>query len=118
MFRLYWEIESIQRELLQAGKNLVITHHLIAMFKENLTVKENEIAFLGRKFKGSGHVDKIYTKEGVMHVSSPEIHRGKVLKIDHINYLFSLFPYMILERIMVKMNKTFLHNPDIYPFFR
>ena len=118
MFRLYWEIESMQKELLQAGKNLVITHHLIAMFKENLTVKENEIAFLGRKLKGSGHVDKIYTKEGVMHVSSPEIHREKVLKIDHINDLFSLFPYMILERIMVKMNKTFLHNPDIYPFFR
>ena len=26
-----------------------------------------------------------------MHISSPEIHRGKVLKIYHINDLFNLF---------------------------
>ena len=28
-----------------------------------------------------------------MHISSPEIHRGKVLKIHHINDLFNLFPH-------------------------
>ena len=60
---------------------------------ENLTVKNNEIAFLSRKLKRSGHLTKIYTRDGTVHISSPEIHRGKVLKIYHINDLFNLFPY-------------------------
>ena len=62
-------------------------------FNENLTVKNDEIAFLGRKRKCSGHLNKIYTRDGAVHISSPEIHRGKVLKIYHINDLFNLFPY-------------------------
>ena len=37
------------------------------------------------------HVDKTYTKDEMMHIYSPEIHRGKVL--NHLHYLFSLFPY-------------------------
>ena len=60
---------------------------------ENLTVKNNEIAFLSRKRKRSGHLTKIYARDGKVHISSPEIHRGKVLKIYHINDLFNLFPY-------------------------
>ena len=28
-----------------------------------------------------------------MHISRPEIHRGKVLKMYHINDLFNLFPH-------------------------
>ena len=38
-----------------------------------------------------GHVHKTYTKDEMMHIYSPEILWGKVL--NHINYLFSLFPY-------------------------
>ena len=60
---------------------------------ENLTPKNNEIAFLGRKLKRSGHLNKIYTRDGTVHISRPEIHRGKVLKFYHINDLFTLFPY-------------------------
>ena len=60
---------------------------------ENLTVKNNEIAFLRRKLKRSGHLTKIYTRDRTVHVSSPEIHRAKVLKNFHINDLFNLFPY-------------------------
>ena len=60
---------------------------------ENLTVKNNEIAFLSRKLKRSGHLTKIYTRDRTVHVSSPEIHRAKVLKNFHINDLFNLFPY-------------------------
>ena len=60
---------------------------------ENLTVKNNEMAFLNRKLKRSGHLTKIYAKDGTVHISCPEIHRGKVLKIYHINYLFNLSPY-------------------------
>ena len=44
---------------------------------ENLTVKNDKIAFLGRKLKCSGHLNKIYTRDGTVHISSPEIHRGK-----------------------------------------
>ena len=60
---------------------------------ENLTIKNNEIAFLSRKLKRSGHLTKIYTRDGTVHISSPEIHRGKVLKIYRINDLLNLFPY-------------------------
>ena len=60
---------------------------------ENLTVKNNEIAFLSRKLKRSGHLTKICIRDGTVHISSPEIHRGKLLKIYHINDLFNLFPY-------------------------
>ena len=60
---------------------------------ENLTMKNNEIAFLSRKLKRSGHLTKLYTRNGTVHISSPEIHRGEVSKIYHINELFNLFPY-------------------------
>ena len=60
---------------------------------ENLTVKNNEIAFLGRKLKRSEHLNKIYTRDGTVHILSPEIHSEKVLKIYHINDLFNVFPY-------------------------
>ena len=58
---------------------------------ENLTVKN--IAFLSRKLKGSGHLTKIFMRDGKVHISSPEMHRGKVLKIYHLNDLFNIFPY-------------------------
>ena len=68
---------------------------------ENLTVKNNDIAFLSRKLNRSSHLTKIYTRDGTTYISSPEIHRGKVLKIYRINVLkiyrindlFNLFPY-------------------------
>ena len=34
-----------------------------AFINENLTVKNNEITFLGRKLKSSGHPNKIYTRD-------------------------------------------------------
>ena len=32
-------------------------------------------------------------RDGMVHISSPEINRGKVLKIDDINDYFNLFSY-------------------------
>ena len=78
---------------------------------ENLTVKKNEIAFLGRKLKRSGHLNKIYTRDRTVHISSPEIHRGKALKIYHINDFLIFSHIMILERIIGKMIKMILYNP-------
>ena len=46
---------------------------------ENLTVKNNEIVFLGGKLKHNGHGDKIYTKDEMMHIFGPDIRTGKVL---------------------------------------
>ena len=46
-----------------------------------------------RNLKRSGHLTKIYTRDETVHISSPKIHRGKVLKIYHINDLFNIFPY-------------------------
>ena len=60
---------------------------------ENLTVKNNEIAFLDRKLKCSGRRYKMYTRDGTVHISSPEIHSGKALKFYHINDLFNVFPH-------------------------
>ena len=60
---------------------------------ENLIVKNNKIALLGRKLKRWSHLNKIYTRDGTVHISSTEIHRGKVLKFYHINDLFNLFSY-------------------------
>ena len=36
---------------------------------------------------------KYIQKTGTVHISSPEIHSAKALKIYHINDLFNLFPY-------------------------
>ena len=60
---------------------------------ENLTLKNNEIVFVSRKLKRSGHLTKIYITDRTEHVSSPEIYRAKVLKNFHINDLFNLSLY-------------------------
>ena len=56
-------------------------------------MKNSDIAFLSRKLKRSDHLTKIYARDGIVHISSPEIHRGRVLKIYHINDIFNLFSY-------------------------
>ena len=56
-------------------------------------IKNNKTTFLSRKLKYSGHLTKIYTRDGTVHISSLELHRGKVLKIYHINGLFNFFLY-------------------------
>ena len=83
------------KKALTSRKNLRKSSSLICnvFINENLTVKNNEIAFLSRKLKRSGYLTKIYRRDGTVHISSPEIHRGKVLKIYHLNDLFNLFPY-------------------------
>ena len=38
------------------------------------------------------HVEKAYTKDGITHVSNPDINRGKIIKIYHVKELLNLFP--------------------------
>ena len=94
MFDLYRFVRWTKKAL-KSEKNLrkSSSPNCNVFINENLTVKNNEIAFLSRKLKRSGHLTKIYIRDGTVHISSPEIHRGKVLKIYHINDLFNIFPY-------------------------
>ena len=69
-----------------------ITAQKNVFINENLTVRNNKIAYLSRKLKRSGHVEKAYTKDGITHVPNPDINRGKIIKIYHVKELFNLFP--------------------------
>ena len=46
---------------------------------ENLTLRNCKTAF--RKLKRADHIEKTFTRNGTVHVSIPDIQRGKVLKI-------------------------------------
>ena len=46
-----------------------------------------------------------------MHISSPEMHRGKVLKNYHINYTLNLFPYYDIRE---NYNKNDQNNKDSF----
>ena len=59
---------------------------------ENLTLRNRKIAFLCQKLKRADHINKTFTRDGTVHTSSPNIQRGKVLKIYHLNDFFNLFP--------------------------
>ena len=80
------------KKALISRKNLSksLSRNCNVFINENLTIKNNEIAFLSRKLKHSGHLTKICTRDRTVHISNPEIHRGKVLKIYHISDLFNI----------------------------
>ena len=59
---------------------------------ENLTKTNNLIAYNCRKLKCNGMTDNSYSREGVIHISSPQISNGKVIKVLHMNTLFDLCP--------------------------
>ena len=59
---------------------------------ENLTKANNTIAYNCRKLKLNGMIDKNYSREGVIHISSPTIRNGKLIKVLHMNTLFDMFP--------------------------
>ena len=83
---------------------------------ENLTIKNNETAFLSRKLKRSGHITKTYTRDGTVHISSREINRRKILTIHHIYDLLIFSHTMILERIIGKMIKIILFKQSLIHF--
>ena len=54
---------------------------------ENLTPANSRLAFHCRKLEPYGHIDKTYTRDGVVY-----IRHGKVYKILHITTLFDMIP--------------------------
>ena len=97
-------------------KNLRKNSSSNVFINESLIVKNNEIVFLGRKLKHSGHLSKIYTGDKLVHISSPGIHRAKLLKVYHINDFLIFSHTMVLERIIEKMIKMIPCNPVIDSF--
>ena len=59
---------------------------------ENLTPMNNKIAFHCRKLKSNGLIDKIHSRDGVIHITSRNIKDGKVIKILHMSMLLDIFP--------------------------
>ena len=58
---------------------------------KNLTKANDTIAYNCRKLKRNGMIDKNYSREGVIHISSPTIRNGKAIKVLHMN-TFDTFP--------------------------
>ena len=59
---------------------------------ENLTLRNSKIAFLCEKLKRADHIAKTFTRNATVHICSPDIQRGKVIKIYHLKHCFSFFP--------------------------
>ena len=85
--RKYAKKALLNRKILR--KNITYNNIFI---NENLTKTNNLIAYNCRKLKRNGMIDKSYSREGVIHISSPQISNGKVIKVLHMNTLFDLFP--------------------------
>ena len=59
---------------------------------EDLPFRNSKIAFLCGKVKRADHIEKTFTRDGTVHISSSDIQIGKVLKIYHLNDLFKWSP--------------------------
>ena len=61
----------------------------------------------------AGHIQKTFTRNDMVPISRPDLHRGKVLKICHSRDLFDLLIFsqiMILMKIVAMMNKMIPYN--------
>ena len=52
----------------------------------------NKIAFYCRKFKRNGQIDKTYSRDGVIHITTSNIRDVKSNKILHMTMLLDIFP--------------------------
>lgn len=59
---------------------------------ENLSRANSKIAYYSRSLKRSSLIEKCFTKDGVVHISSPDVQNGKLIKVLHLNGLVDLFP--------------------------
>ena len=74
------------------GRGAIPNSSLINIFlNENVTLKSDKMTFLYRKLNTRVILKKPIQKHGIVYTSSPEIQRGKVLKVCQLNDLFNLF---------------------------
>ena len=90
----------IKRKWLRVISNLLLNYNIF--INENLTLKNNKIAFVCCKLKCRGHIEKTCTKDGIVHILTPEIQKRKVLRVYHLKDLFSLFPDYDFEEITIE----------------
>ena len=71
--------------------SLKIDNHKV-FINENLTRANSKIEFHSRNLKRNSLIEKCYTKDRVVHIASPDLQNGKVIKVLHLNTLMDLFP--------------------------
>ena len=59
---------------------------------ENLTPTNSKLAFHCRKLKREGFVDRNFSRDGVVCITSKNVQNGKKIKVLHFNTLVDLFP--------------------------
>ena len=59
---------------------------------EKLTPTNNKIAFHCRELKRNGRIDKVYSRDSIVHIVSKDIENAKEIKIVHMNTLHDRFP--------------------------
>ena len=59
---------------------------------ENLTPTNSKLAFHCRKLKREGFVDRNFSRDGVVCITSKNVQNGKTIKVLHFNTLVNLFP--------------------------
>lgn len=59
---------------------------------ENLTRANSKIAFHARNLKRNSQIERCYTKDGMVHIASPDLQNGRVIKVLHLNALMEFFP--------------------------
>ena len=59
---------------------------------ENLTPTNSKLAFRCRKLKREGFVDRNFSRDGAVCITSKNVQNGKTIKVLHFNKLVDLFP--------------------------
>ena len=59
---------------------------------ENLTPSNSKLAFHCRKLKSEGFVDRHFSRDGVVCITSKNVQNGKIVKVLHFDTLVDLFP--------------------------
>ena len=81
-----------RKELKTIGKSSIGLSNTDIFINENLTPMNNKLAFICRKLKKDGHIDKTLSRDGMVCFSSQNIQNGKTIKVLHLNTLIDTFP--------------------------
>ena len=88
-------IENLPNKHFIIGKTLGFASDVF--INENLATVNNRIAYNCRKHNRQNLISKTYTVNGVVHLISNNIKRGKPVKVLHMQTLLNLFPDVEFE---------------------
>ena len=72
--------------------SIVLSNSSDIFINENLTPTNSKLAFYCRKLKREGFVDRNFSRDGVVCITSKNVQNGKTIKVLHFNTLVDLFP--------------------------